>query len=83
MAVIFIFPIVFKPRIDLPTGIQSGGSSSWKFGFSNQNLTPLTDVAYTCEVSKLTLADDSEDAKAKAVIRGRIRKMQSCHAVFG
>ena len=68
VVVLFIFPIIFEPRIDLPTGLHYGSPSSLEFRISNRNLTPLTDIAYTCEVSKLTLADASQDTKAKAII---------------
>jgi hypothetical protein len=81
--VIFVFPIIFKPRIDVSTGLQNASASSLEFRISNQNLTPLTDITYTCEVSKLTLANGSEDEKAKAIIRGSIRKIQGRHAVLG
>jgi hypothetical protein len=81
--VLFLFPLIFKPRIDLPASLQYGSPSSLEFRISNQNLTPLTDIAYTCEVSKLTLANGSEDTKAKAIIHGSVRKIQGRHAVIG
>ena len=64
-----IFPIIFQLRIEAPTALQFGSPSTLAFQISNPNLTPLTDVAYTCEVSKLTVGNGSEDEKAKAIIR--------------
>lgn len=81
--VLVIFPIIFELRIEAPTALQFGSPSTLAFQISNPNLTPLTDVAYTCEVSKLTLGNGSEDEKAKAIIRGSIRKIQGRRAVAG
>jgi hypothetical protein len=66
--VLVIFPIIFELRIEART-LQFGSPSTLAFQISNPDLTPLTDVAYTCEVSKLTLGNGSEDEKAKAIIQ--------------
>jgi hypothetical protein len=48
---------------------------------SNQNVTPLTDVEYSCEVSKLTLANGSAVTDAKVLVRGAIPKIQGRQAI--
>ena len=79
--VVFIFPIVFEPRIEPPTEVQFGSLYSMEVQISNLNVTPLTNVEYSCEVSKLTLADGSAVGDAKVLIRGAIRKIQGRQAI--
>jgi hypothetical protein len=79
--VVFIFPIIFEPRIEPPAQVQFGSPFSTAVQISNQNVTPLTDVEYSCEVSNLTLADGSAVRDAKVLIRGAIRKIQGRQAI--
>jgi len=81
--VILVFPIIFTPRIDVPKGLQYASASSLELRISNQNLTPLTDVGYICEVSKLTLADGSAVENAKVVVRANIRRLRGRQATAG
>ena len=74
-AVIFVFPIVFKPGVEPPTDLQFGNPSAVEIQVSNQNVTPLTDVDYTCELSKMVLANGSAITNANVLIRGVIRKI--------
>jgi hypothetical protein len=80
--VVFIFPIVFEPRVEPPTQLQLGSPFSMAVRISNQNpFMPLTDVEYSCEVSKLTLASGAEVTDAKALIRGTLRKFEGRKAI--
>ena len=81
--VIFALPLVFMPRIRVPTGLQYATPSSMEFRIENQNFTPLTDVDYVCQISKLTVANGSTLEGATAVIRGRIRKIPGRRSVLG
>ena len=72
---IFIFPLVFGPRIDVPAELEFGSPSSVRVQISNQNLTPLLDVEYTCELSKLNLANGSAVPNEKVLVKGSIRKI--------
>jgi hypothetical protein len=80
-AAVFIFPVVFRPAVEPPADIQFGSPFSVGVQISNQNVTPLTDVAYTCEVSNLTLADGSVIGNAKVVTRGSIRRIRGRQGV--
>jgi hypothetical protein len=80
--VVFVFPVIFTPRIDVPTGLQFGSPSSMPVQISNQNLTPLNDVEYSCELSKLTLANGSAVTDAKILTRGDIRTIPGRRAVI-
>ena len=62
------------PRSEIPFP-QFGSPSSMAVQISNRNVTPLTDVEYSCEVSKLTLATGSAVRDAKVLIRGASRKI--------
>jgi hypothetical protein len=79
--VVFIFPIIFGPRVEPPTELQLGSPSSVAVQISNQNVTPLTDVEYSCEVSKLTMANGSAVTDAKVLVRAAIRKIQGRQAI--
>ena len=81
VTVVFIFPIVFDPRIEVPAEVQFGSPFSMAVQISNQNVTPLTNVEYGCEISKLTLANGSAVSDAKVLTRGAIRKIQGRHAI--
>jgi|SRR5579871_6858587 len=81
--VIYIFPLVFKPRVDVPAKVEFGSPSSMQFQISNENLTPLVDVDYTCETSKLIRTDGAAVNDASSVIRGNIRKIPGRRAVLG
>ena len=72
---IFVFPLVFGPRIDVPADLEFGNPSSVQVQISNQNLTPLLDVEYRCELSKLSLANGSAVPNEKVLVRGSIRKI--------
>ena len=75
LIVIFVFPLLFAPRINVPGELEFGNPSSVQVQISNQNLTPLLDVEYTCELSRLTLANGSAVPNAKVLVRGSIRKI--------
>ena len=80
--VVFIFPVVFEPRVEPPTPLQSGSPYSMTVRISNQNpFMPLTDVEYSCEVSKLTLASGADVSDAKALIRGSRRNFEGRQAI--
>jgi hypothetical protein len=86
MAVLFgaaalILPILFRPGVDVPADVAFGSPSSVGVQISNQNVTPLTDVAYTCGVSNLTLADGSIVGNAKVLTRGSIRRIRGRQGV--
>ena len=81
VAAVLIFPIVFRPAVEPPADVQFGSPFSVGVQISNQNLTPLTDVVYTCEVSNLMLADGSIVANARILTRGSIRKIQGRQGV--
>ena len=81
VTVVFILPIVFKPGVEPPTQLQFGSPFSMAVRISNQNVTPLTDVEYSCEISKLTLATGAEVTDAKVLIRGILRKIQGRQAI--
>lgn len=72
---ILVVPLVSSPRVDVPSDLEFGNASSVQFQISNQNLTPLLDVEYTCQIAKLNLANGSAVPNEKVLIRGSIRKI--------
>lgn len=76
-----VFPLLFPPRIDVAGSVQFASPSSMVVQISNQNLTPLDDIQYTCEVLKITLANGSPVSNARVVTRGVIRKLSARRAV--
>ena len=81
VTVVFIFPLISKPGVEPVTEPQFGNPFSMAVQISNQNLTPLKDVEYSCEVSDLTLANGTAIRDAKVLVRGSIRKIQGNRAV--
>jgi hypothetical protein len=79
--VVFIFPIVFRPGVEPPTELQFGRPLSVAVQISNRNVTPLTDVEYSCVVSKLTMANGFAVTDAQVLVRGAIRKIQGRQAI--
>jgi hypothetical protein len=81
VAVFVVFPLVFPPRVDVAGSLQFASPSSMVVQISNQNLTQVDDIQYTCEVLKITLANGSPVNNARVVTRGVIRKLSARHAV--
>jgi hypothetical protein len=81
IVVFLVFPLVFPPRVDVANSVQFASPSSMVVQVSNQNLTPLTDIEYTCEVLNITLANGSAVNNAKVLTRGTIRKLPGRRAV--
>lgn len=75
LVMVFVFPIIFKPVVEAPTKVQFGSPSSVQISISNHNLTPLTDIEYSCELSMLMLSNGTEVKDANVLIRGIIRKI--------
>lgn len=80
LTVALIFPLIFKPVVAAPSKVQFGSPSSVYVSIANQNVTPVTDVEYSCEVSKLQLSNGTDVKNANVLIRGIIRKIPGRHA---
>lgn len=83
LVVVFVFPVAFPLHIDVPEHVQFGSASSLMFEIANQNLTPVTNVEYGCEVAQLTLANGSAVTNANTLSRGYIPKIGGRHGVPG
>lgn len=82
MIVVFIFPIILTPVVEPPTQLPAGSALSMAVRISNQNpFTPLTDVEYSCEVSRLALATGAEVTNANVLIRGTLQKFDGSKAI--
>ena len=81
VTVLFVFPLVFKPGVEPLTQAQFGSPFSTAVEISNQNLLPIKDVEYSCEVSRVTLANGSAMRDAKVLVRGSVRKIQGNHSI--
>ena len=81
VTVVFIFPVVFEPSVEPPAPSPFASPFSIVVRISNQDVTPLMDVEYSCEVSKLALANGSIAGDAKVLVRGAIRKMPGRQAI--
>jgi hypothetical protein len=80
-AVVFVFPLVFKPRVEPPADTPFGSPFSVAVRISNLNVTPLQDVEYSCEITKLTLATGAEVTDARILMRGTLRRFQGRRAI--
>jgi hypothetical protein len=80
---VFIFPLIFRPGIEAPADPRFASPFSVPVRIANRNITPLTDVEYVCEISKLTLAHSSAIDRAKVLTRGTFRNLPGHRAAMG
>lgn len=83
LIVVFLFPLIFELRIDVPSQVQFGSPSLVMFEIANQNLTPLTNVEYTCEISTLITSNATPLSATPVLSRGRFPKIASRQGVRG
>ena len=81
LVVLFIFPLIFSPGVQAPTGVQFGSPSALQVQISNQNLMPLKDVEFNCEVSRLDLVQGSPASNPQALVRGSIKNLEGRRAI--
>jgi hypothetical protein len=80
LAVVFIFPLIFRPGIEAPADVQYG-SPAVQVQISNQNFMPLKDVEFSCEVSRLDLAQGSQVSNPQALVRGSMKNLEGRRAI--
>jgi hypothetical protein len=81
LAVLFIFPLIFSPGVEAPADVQFGSPSALQVQISNQNLMPLKDVEFSCEISRLDLAQGSTVSNAQALVRGSLKNLEGRRAI--
>jgi hypothetical protein len=81
LVVLFVFPLIFSPAVVAPTDVQFGSPSALQVQISNQNLMPLKDVEFNCEVSRLDLAQGPPVSNVQALIRGSIKNLEGRRAI--
>jgi len=83
LIVVFLFPLIFELRIDVPSQVQCGSPSSVMFEIADQNLAPLTNVEYTCEISTMITASGPPVSAPPVLSRGRYPRIASRQGVRG
>ncbi|GEM_PF-3200370 len=83
LIVAFLFPLVFGLQIEVPSRVPFGSASSMAFEIANQNLTPVTNVEYTCEIAKLVTASGAPIHEPRVLSRGNFRKIAGRRGVTG
>jgi hypothetical protein len=81
IVIVFVFPVVFEPGVETPPTQPFGNSLSLTLRLSNQNVTPLLNVEYTCQATQLVLANGRQIEDAAVVNRGSIRRLQGRKAI--
>jgi hypothetical protein len=81
LVVLFIFPLIFSPGVQAPTDVQFGSPSALQVQISNQNLMPLKDLEFSCEISKLDLVQGSPASNAQALVRGSLKQLEGRRAI--
>ena len=79
VAVVLVFPLVVRPAVQPPTRSPFGNPISVLV--ANQNMMPITDVEYSCEVSHLTQANGAALTGQNVLIRGTIRRIPGRQAI--
>ncbi len=81
VVVLLIFPVLFAPAVDLPYPLLPANPTSLTVKISNENLTPLTNFEYTCELGALDLKNGVHVTDATVVNKGHIVKFQGRKAI--
>jgi hypothetical protein len=81
LVVVFIFPLIFRPGVEASTDVQFGSPSAVQVQISNQNFMPLKDVEFSCEVSRLDLAQGSPASNPQALVRGSVKELEGRRAI--
>lgn len=81
VVVVFVFPVVFDPGVVAPAELDFGNPSSVAIQIGNQNVTPLLDVEYACDLASLTLANGSAVTNARELVRGSLKKIPARRAI--
>jgi hypothetical protein len=81
LSVLFIFPLIFSPGVEAPAEVQFGSPSGLQAQISNQNLMPLKDVEFSCELSRLDLVQGSPASNAQALVRGSLKNLEGRRAI--
>jgi hypothetical protein len=79
--VFFIFPLVFGPAVVPPETTHFSSPFSIAVEIANQDMAPMTNLEYSCEVAKLTLANGADIRDANVLVRGAIRKIPGRQAI--
>lgn len=80
--VVFVFPIVLTPEVEPPAHLPFANGMSMTVRIENHNpFTPLTDVEYSCEVWKVTLANGADVTDANVLVRGTLQKFDGRKAI--
>ena len=81
IAALVVFPLLFGPGVAVPSEVFPGNPFLLEVKLSNENITPLTDVEYTCQAVDVELASGVQVKDAKVLNQGRIRKFQGRRAI--
>jgi hypothetical protein len=79
-AVFVIFPIAFGPGVEDPVSRFPGNPFYLEVKISNENLTPLTNVQYTCQAENVELQSGVKPSDVRVLNQGQIRKFQGRRA---
>lgn len=71
VAALLSFPWIFGPRVEIQPSPYPGNPFSLSLSIANQNLTPFTDLEYTCTSENIEPAGEPLAHDPQAVHRGR------------
>jgi hypothetical protein len=87
--IVFVFPLTFDPGVEAPAELEFGNPSSVVVQIGNQNVMPLLDVEYVCDLGTLTMANGTAVTNARELVRGIVRRVPArrsfaarCEAAF-
>ena len=74
--VVFVFPLVLMPGVDPPSEFRAGSLSMVVPLVNHNPFTPLTEVEYSCEIWKVTLANGDDLTDANVLVRGTLSRFE-------
>ena len=69
------FPLIFGPRVEILPSPYPGNPFSLSLGIANQNVTPFSDIAYSCAAEHVEPASGSLAHDPKAVREGLRKRL--------
>jgi hypothetical protein len=80
-AVLATFPLIFGPRVEILPSPYPGNPFSLSLSIADQNLTPFTDLDYSCSTEHVEPASGSLEHDPKAVREGLRKRLPGREAM--
>jgi hypothetical protein len=81
ITVLIVFPLTFGLNVEAPTERFPGNPFVLEVRISNENVTPFTNVEFSCQAADIALASGAQVNDAKVLNQAKIRRFPARRAV--